>query len=156
MDEEEVAAFLGSSKTAVLTTLGRGGWPHSVAMWFVPPGVRGEQAIRMWTYRKSQKAKNLGRDPRGALLTESGESYADLRGVLVRARMQVIDDFDEVRAIGIALHRRYAGPFGDGSGGAEIGAAALAEIERQARKRVGIVVPLDRVASWDHRKLGSG
>ncbi len=150
MTDGEMQTFLADSKTAVLTTLDRNGWPHSVAMWFVPPTPGEDGALRMWTYRKSQKTKNLERDPRAALLVETGVGYGELRGILVRAEIEVVDDFEPVRAIGLALHERYVGPWGGGEGDD----AMLAEIERQARKRVGLIMPLERVASWDHRKLG--
>jgi hypothetical protein len=29
----------------------------------------------------------------------------------------------------------------------------IVEVERQARKRVAIVIPMEDVASWDHSKL---
>lgn len=151
MDDGEVHAFLQISKTGVLSTLDRRGWPHATAMWFVPVEGAGGREIRMWTYRKSQKARNLERDRRAAFLAESGEGYDDLRGVLVRARVQIVDEFEHVRAIGKALHERYVVPVA----GASEDPTALAEIERQASKRVGLVLPLEHVASWDHRKLGS-
>ena len=151
MDDDEVGAFLLASKTAVLSTLDRNGWPHAVAMWFVLADEHDRREIRMWTYRKSQKVKNLQRDDRSAFLAESGDGYADLRGVLVRGRIQILEHFDHVRAIGKALHERYVVP----AVGASEDPSALAEIERQARKRVGLVLPLEQVASWDHRKLGS-
>ncbi len=148
MDDDEVRSFLDSAKTAILTTLDARGWPHSVAMWFVPPGALGPE-IRMWTYRKSQKAKNLLRDARAAFLVESGSGYGDLRGVLVRARIEIVDNFDTVRTIGTSLHERYVAPLA----GEAQDEAIVREIERQARKRVGLLLPLQRVASWDHRKL---
>ena len=151
MDDEEIGAFLQTSQTAVLSTLDRNGWPHAAAMWFVVVDGSDGGEIRMWTYRKSQKAMNLQRDPRSAFLAESGDGYADLRGVLVRGRVQILDEFHDVRAIGEALHERYVVR----GGGASNDPIALAEIERQASKRVGLVLPLGRVASWDHRKLGS-
>ena len=151
MDERETRAFLDQAKTAILTTLDGNGWPHSVAMWFLPPVDEARAEVRMWTYAKSQKVKNLERDSRASFLAETGDAYNELRGVLVRARIEVIDDFDSVRAIGKGLHERYVGPLT----GAPEETIYLAEIERQAKKRVGLVMPLDRVASWDHRKLGS-
>lgn len=151
MDERETQTLLEESKTAILTTLDAGGWPHSVAMWFLPPVDGARSEVRMWTYRKSQKVRNLERDARASFLAETGDNYGELRGVLVRARIEVIDDLDSVRAIGKGLHERYVGPLT----GAADDAIYLAEIERQAKKRVGLVMPLERVASWDHRKLGS-
>lgn len=147
MSPSEIEDFLESSKTGVLTTLDSNGWPHSVAMWF----ARGEDSIRMWTYAKSQKVKNVERDARVAFLAETGESYGELRGVLVRGEVEILRDFDDVRSIGVALNDRYVVP---SAPEAATDANVLGEIDRQAGKRVGLVLALERVASWDHRKLG--
>ncbi len=147
MSGDETSEFLRNSKTGVLTTLGRDGWPHSVAMWFV---VSDDDHLRMWTYRKSQKVKNIVRDPRVAFLTETGTAYGELRGVLVRGEMRILEDLEEVRGIGIALNDRYVVP---SKPDAAEDPSILEEIHRQARKRVGLELPLSRVTSWDHRKL---
>ena len=106
----------------------------------------------MWSYAKSQKSVNAKRDLRAAFLVEEGEKYLELRGILVRARLRIIEGFDEVAAIGKALHLRYV----SSKTGEPPDEQALAEIERQAHKRIGLALPLDRIASWDHSKLGSG
>ena len=36
-----------------------------------------------WTFAKSQKIKNLERDPRCTVLIEAGEEYQELRGVQI-------------------------------------------------------------------------
>ena len=114
-------------------------------MWFVAqPGE-----IRMWAYAKSQKAVNLRRDPRAALLVEEGTAYSELRGVLVRGSARLVTSFEEVKAIGVRLFELYTQP---GTGLPPEG-TMLAEIERQARKRVGIVLPRTETSSWDHSKL---
>jgi hypothetical protein len=56
-----------------------------------------------------------------------------------------------VRSIGVALNDRYVVP---SNPEAATDAGVLAEIDRQAHKRVGLVLALDRIASWDHRKIG--
>jgi nitroimidazol reductase NimA-like FMN-containing flavoprotein (pyridoxamine 5'-phosphate oxidase superfamily) len=150
MSPAEIAQLFTDSMTGVLTTLDRNGWPHSVGMWFVTSGMDDVREIRMWTYRKSQKVKNVMRDARCSFLVETGESYSELRGVLVRGRIRVLQEVDEVREIGKALHERYVAPF-VGSTNDEV---VQAEIDRQAAKRVGLVLPPARVASWDHRRLG--
>lgn len=99
----------------------------------------------MWTYARSQKAVNLRRDPRASFLVEDGTTYETLRGVLVTGVAELIDDPDEVLAMGMRLHRRYQQEGED---------AAMAEVvRRQAAKRVVIAVPITRIASWDHRRL---
>ena len=146
MTPDEVTAFLAEPRTAVLSTLERDGSPHAAAMWFVPHPDR----ILMWTYAKSQKAVNLNRDPRCALHVEDGLGYNELRGVLIQGEAQVIEDFGTILEIGTALYERYTLP-ATGVGADQISA----ELERQARKRVGIALPMARIASWDHRKLGN-
>jgi hypothetical protein len=146
MSADEVARFLAVPDTGVLSTLGRRGFPHLAGMWFVPVGSE----LHMWTYGKSQKAVNLRRDPRCGLLVERGVEYNELRGVLVRAEAKLIEVFDAIVQIGMALSERYSVP--------ATGEAATrppeAEIERQAAKRVGLVLPMERLVSWDHSKLG--
>lgn len=146
MAPDEIAAFLAEPRTAVLSSLDKDGAPHSAAMWFFVSGPE----IQMWTYGKSQKAVNLRRDPRCAFLAEEGLAYDELRGVLVKGDATLIEDLDDVRAIGIALYDRYTKPVT----GIEAAAGPIAEIERQAAKRIGISVPLVDVASWDHSKIG--
>lgn len=145
MTHAEVETFLSAPRTAVLSTLSSDGGPHSAGMWFAP--LDGE--IWMWTYAKSQKAVNLRRDPRAALLIEDGQSYLELRGVLVRGRVRLVSDLDALERIGRALYERYTRP----RTGIAVEDGPLVEIERQVPKRVGIVLPLTEVASWDHAKL---
>ncbi|MFP5298580.1 MAG: pyridoxamine 5'-phosphate oxidase family protein [Actinomycetota bacterium] len=145
MGREEVAGFLSEPRTGVLTTLGADGWPHSTAMWFVPEAER----ILMWTYSRSQKAVNLRRDPRCAFLVEDGMAYDQLRGVLIQGEARLIEDHAEIRDIGVRLYERYTQP----RIGVDVADGPIVEIERQAHKRVGLSIPLARVASWDHRRL---
>lgn len=141
MTEAEQFAFLAEEKTVIVTSFGPRGWPHSMPMWFV---VR-DGEVWMWTYRTSQKVKNVGRDPRATLLVEAGETYDQLRGVMIEAEAEVIDDFDGVLELGRELFARYT----PGAEGPEVEEALAA----QARKRVGIRYRPHRVVSWDHRKL---
>lgn len=136
---------MSAPRVGVLATIGSGGWPHLSGMWFLWQGG----ALRMWTYGKSQKAVNARRDPRASLLVEDGTEYQELRGVSLRGSLEVVETFDEVRSVGLGLYERYTQP--------QLGQSAegpvLAEIERQARKRVGLVLKVDDIASWDHSKL---
>jgi PPOX class probable F420-dependent enzyme len=141
MTEAEQFAFLAEEKTVIVTSFGPRSWPHSMPMWFV---VR-DGEVWMWTYRTSQKVKNVGRDPRATLLVEAGETYDQLRGVMIEAEAEVVDDFDAVLELGRELFARYT----PGAEGPEVAEALAA----QARKRVGIRYHPRRVVSWDHRKL---
>jgi PPOX class probable F420-dependent enzyme len=146
MSPEEIAAFLSTPRTAVLSSLGKDGAPHAAGMWFAVD----EREIRMWTYRKSQKAVNLERDPRCAFLVEEGMAYSELRGVLVTGSVRLITAPDDIIAIGRELYDRYSLP----ATGVQAEQGPIVEIERQAPKRIGLALPLENISSWDHSKLG--
>jgi PPOX class probable F420-dependent enzyme len=144
MSPDETAAFLAAGRKVQLATINSDGSPHLVAMYYVLTGGQ----ITFWTYRASQKARNLARDPRVTCLVETGEEYFDLRGVQVRGRVRVVGEPAEVREIGRQIAGVMAGPMAD------LGAGSLEDyVEHAARKRIGFVVEPDRVSSWDHAKL---
>ena len=145
MSGAEISAFLDAPRTAVLSTIDKRGFPHSAGMWYV---VRGDE-VHMWTYAKSQKALNLQREDRSCLLVEEGTLYAELKGVSIQGRARVVTDVEEITAIGRALYDRYTRP----TTGVDIDDGPIVEVKRQATKRVGVVLPMTRVASWDHSKL---
>ena len=146
MSAEETAAFLLGGRKVQLATNGQDGFPHLVTMYYVMSGGR----ITFWTYRKSQKALNLERDPRISCLVEDGEEYFDLRGVLVQGTARRIDDHEQIAAIG----RQITAVIGGAMAGAE--AVALTQyVEHAARKRYGYSVQPSKIISWDHTKLAS-
>jgi PPOX class probable F420-dependent enzyme len=140
---EEQHRFLEDAHNITLSTLDRHGYPHSVAMWFV---VEPDGTVAMTTFAKSQKTVNLRRNPRCSLLVESGRTYDELRGLLIRGRATIDPDTEHVLDVLERVHAKYGMP-GAGEGLRE---ALLG----QARKRVVIRIPQERVSSWDHRKLG--
>jgi PPOX class probable F420-dependent enzyme len=140
MSAAEVAALLDAERTVVCATVGRDGWPHLMPLWYV---VR-EGELWSWTYARSQKVRNLERDPRCTLQVEAGEAYAELRGVMIKAECELIRELEPVAALGEELLERYAG------GTDEAGRQAL---RRQAAKRVALRFIPRETASWDHRKL---
>ena len=142
MTEAEVSAFLQEQRTVICATNGVRGWPHLMPLWFVMRGAD----IWAWTYAKSQKVRNLERDPRATLQVETGESYDQLRGVMFETTTELHRDTDAVAALGAEILARYAG----GANPVQVDDAILA----QARKRVGLRFVVERVSSWDHRKLG--
>ena len=141
MSADEVAAFLAAQRVMTCATLGPRGWPHLMPLWYV---IR-EGEIWAWTYAKSQKVRNLERDPRATLQIEEGSSYDQLRGVMIETRVELHRDYGAVAKLGAELLVRYAG----GSVTPEIEAAVAA----QAGKRVALQFVAQRTTSWDHRKL---
>jgi PPOX class probable F420-dependent enzyme len=140
----EQAELLDSERVVQVATNGPRGWPHVMPLWFV---VR-DGNIWVWTYAKSQKVKNLERDPRATLLVETGEEYQELRGIQIEAEAELIRDVDRVVDFAKELTVRYT----DGIDSIEGDAAAA--LEAQAPKRVAIHFHPRRTATWDHRKLG--
>src|SRR2546423_2819937 len=145
MSEEELQSFLDEQMIVSCATLGPNGRPHLVPLWYVHEGTE----LRGWTFAKSQKAKNLERDPRATLQVEDGVAYHELRGVMFECEVDVERDDSNVAEYGRALFRRYGGAV-DG----ELAPEVEEMIEKQAPKRVGLRFIPTRTVSWDHRKLG--
>jgi PPOX class probable F420-dependent enzyme len=147
MSDEEAAAFLDEQRTVICATNGRDGWPHLMPLWYVlrrtGPGEAPE--LWAWTFAKSQKARNLERDPRATVGLEDGVQYHELRGVTFECDVRLSRDPQDVERFGLDLFDRYAGELND-----EIRAMVAA----QAPKRVGLTFVPTRTVSWDHRKLG--
>ena len=144
LSEAEQAELLDSERVVVVSSIGPRGWPHSMPMWFT---VR-DGELWVWTFAKSQKVRNLERDPRATLLIEAGTEYTELRGIQIEAEAELIRDTPEVAAFGRDLAIRYS----DGIDSIDRDAAAA--LEAQAAKRVAIRFEPIRTATWDHRKLG--
>jgi PPOX class probable F420-dependent enzyme len=142
MAPDEVRAFLEEERTVTCATNGRDGFPHLMPLWYV---LRDDR-IWAWTYAKSQKTKNLERDPRATLQVEAGLDYPELRGVMLRCEVVVHRDVEVIEGIAMGLVDRYNGP------GPEFDPIRDG-FRKQAPKRVGLeFVERDRV-TWDHRKL---
>lgn len=144
LDEEEQHQLLEQERVAVVSSNGPRGWPHSMPLWYVPR----DGEVWIWTYAKSQKVRNLERDPRASVLVETGHEYGELRGVMIEAEAELHRDFETVLGFAQELTLRYA------EGISTVEGDAKAALEAQAPKRVAIHFRPLRVASWDHRKLG--
>lgn len=148
MTPDEVAEMLAAGRKVQLATINPDGYPHLVTMYYAL--VDGK--IAFWTYRTSQKALNLARDPRISCLVETGEAYFDLRGVQVQGTVETITDPDAIYQIGLAIGNVMGNASADAAAGADT--AAINEyVVNAARKRYGYVVEPVKVISWDHTKL---
>jgi PPOX class probable F420-dependent enzyme len=142
MTPDEIRDFLDEQKTVSVATIGPNGRPHLVPLWYVPAG---EELIG-WTFAKSQKAKNLERDPHATLQVEDGVEYQELRGVMFECDVAVEREPERVAEFGRKIFERY--------GGGDLAPEAAEMVERQAAKRIGMRFSPTRTVSWDHRKLG--
>jgi PPOX class probable F420-dependent enzyme len=143
MTEEEMLAFLAERMVMQCATVGPRGLPHMVPLWYVPEGLE----LVGWTYAKSQKARNLDRDPRATIGIEDGVQYHELRGVMFECDVELERDPERVESYGLRLFERLAG---------DLGPEIRDMVAKQAQKRVGLRFVPSRVVSWDHRKLGGG
>jgi PPOX class probable F420-dependent enzyme len=143
MTPGEVADFLRRSRTATVASVGPGGMPHVVAMWY---GLIGD-AVYIETKAKSQKAVNLRRDPRMVFMVEAGDTYDTLRGVSLEGAATILEEADgeEYWAAAISVYERYTAPYTDD---------ARPVVEFMMNKRIVVKLVPQRVRSWDHRKLG--
>jgi PPOX class probable F420-dependent enzyme len=140
MSDGEVRAFLAEKMVMQCATNGPRGLPHLVPLWFVAD----DEGLRSWTYAKSQKARNLERDPRATIGLEDGVLYHELRGVTFECDVELERDPARVERFGLELFERFVPELTD-----EI----RTMIEKQAQKRVGLTFVPTRTVSWDHRKL---
>lgn len=145
LSEEEVQALLEENLKVQVAANGHQGYPHLTTLFYV---VR-DGKIAFWTYGRSQKIVNLERDDRVTALVEDGTDYFELRGVSIEGRAEIVRDRDTILEIGKAVSVRM---FGVDSFEA-LGDIGAQTVEKQATKRVGVIIHPERVASWDHRKM---
>ncbi|MGE0483971.1 MAG: pyridoxamine 5'-phosphate oxidase family protein [Gammaproteobacteria bacterium] len=150
MSPAEIAAYLASQLTVVVVSNGRDGYPHPMPMHFC---VEDGGVVAMSTYRKSQKVLNCRRDPRTTLLVESGEDYAELRGLVIYARGEIVDDHAATVAC-MKASRAHSNAIRGIRPDADADAAFADSVIRRAEKRLVLRFHPQRCVSWDHRKLG--
>jgi PPOX class probable F420-dependent enzyme len=141
MTEEEIDAFLAERRPVTLCSINHDGTIHAVAMWY---GFL-DGMLAFETKAKSQKAQNLKRSPRMTCMAEDGDYYEDLRGVELVGTAVFVDDPERMFELGINLFERYYGTYTD---------ELRPFVETMLHKRVVVALQVERVVSWDHRKLG--
>ncbi|HKS89430.1 MAG TPA: pyridoxamine 5'-phosphate oxidase family protein [Stellaceae bacterium] len=134
---EEQDEFLRAQRKCALATLDRDGFPHVVAMNY----AWRDGAFWMTSYAKAQKVVNIRRNPKVAVMVESGAAYAELKGVMARGLCEVIDDPERVADVFAWLGAGRTTP-------------RPVAAQQSAAKRVVLKLTPRRIASWDHTKLG--
>jgi nitroimidazol reductase NimA-like FMN-containing flavoprotein (pyridoxamine 5'-phosphate oxidase superfamily) len=133
---DEQAEFLRDNPKCALATIDQDGFPHVVAMSFYVEGG----AFYMTSYAKAQKVLNIRRNPKVGLMIETGASYAQLKGVMVRGTCEIIEDVEVVRAV---MNHRRRNPESGRQGALD-----------SSSKRVVLKITPHKTMSWDHSKLG--
>ena len=142
LTDEELEEFLTANMKVQVATNGPDGRPHLATLFYVMV----EGRLFFWTYGKSQKIQNLRRDPRITCLVEDGQDYFELRGATINGSARLVEDYDQLVDLGGRVATRMAG-------GADLGELGDQIVAQQARKRVGVIVEPEKIASWDHRKM---
>ena len=145
LSDAEVLDLLEENVKVQVAANGHAGTPHLTTLFYA---VR-DGEIAFWTYGTSQKVRNLERDPRVTALVEDGTDYFELRGVSIEGTAEIIRDHEQILEIGRAVSVRM---FGVDSFEA-LGDVGRETVEKQATKRVGVIIHPDKIASWDHRKM---
>lgn len=145
MDEAEVQALLGENLKVQIASNGHDGFPHLSTLFY----VLHDGLIAFWTYGRSQKIRNLERDPRVSALVEDGVDYFELRGASITGRAEIIRDREGILEIGSAVATRML----DAESFEALGDFGRETVEKQATKRVAVVIHPEHVATWDHRKM---
>ena len=145
MSDQEISDFLADNLKVQVASLGPDGAPHLTTLFYIVRDGR----LAFWTYGRSQKIKNLERDPRVSALVEGGDDYFELRGVSINGRAELVRDYDEIFSIGAEVATRMVGA----DSFEALGDFGRETVEKQAQKRVAVVIHPDHVATWDHRKM---
>ena len=136
LNDEQIAAYLDSRPGwAILSTIDKDGFPHSVPLGFFRLG----RDIVMGVRDGTRKVANVERNPNVSVLLEDGSTMADIRGVMLQGHARIVRDHDEA----VELAREGAR------------ARGVPESEWPTEPRPGAayirVTPL-RTLSWDYSR----
>ena len=145
---DETHEFLLNQRTLILSTLKKGGAPVAHALWYTYV----DDALYFSIQAGSFKHKNILRDNRVSCLIEAGESYFELRGVMVQGRCTEVtsqNEMERVRQAGEEKHARI------GSGLEEMPPwFSNNRTQRQDRSaRVLLKVSMDQVTTWNFSQV---
>jgi PPOX class probable F420-dependent enzyme len=140
MTPDEVDAFLATERTCRVATTNADGRPHVVPLWF----VWHDRALWLSSLVRSQRWTDLARDPRVAVVVDTGEQYGELRGVEITGTAAPVGDVPR----GPEPHPELAGPerlFARKYAGTD-------EFTPDGRHAWLRIAP-DKLVSWDFRKI---
>ncbi|SFB14139.1 Pyridoxamine 5'-phosphate oxidase [Amycolatopsis marina] len=139
MTPDEIDAYLTEERMCRVATINEHG-PHLTALWF----VWHDQAVWIYSITGSQRWVDISRDPRVAVLMDSGHDYFELRGVEITGTAEVVGEVPRVGESCPELHepeRLIARKYFDTD--------QMPYDERHAWLRI---TP-GKIASWSFRKM---
>ena len=102
-----VQELLGKRLVGVLATIEHDGSVHAVPLWL----ALGDDAILVATGSPSRKVRNLERDPRATLVLHDSRPGAEVCGVSLRGRVEIVRGAAAVPLVA-QVHRRYVAEAG--------------------------------------------
>ncbi|MDX2681763.1 MULTISPECIES: pyridoxamine 5'-phosphate oxidase family protein [Streptomyces] len=141
MTPGELDAFLTVHRTCRVATVSTDGAPHVSALWFLWDGT----ALWLYSVVRSKRWSDLRRDPRVAIVIDTGEEYDALRGVELSGAVEFVGEIPrtgqlcaELDAVETLFARK------------NFGLDAMPHDGRHAWVRL----KPEKIVSWDFRKLG--
>jgi PPOX class probable F420-dependent enzyme len=140
---DEAWEVVESAHTGIFTTLRRDGMPIALPVWFVVE----DRTVAMMTPAGTKKLARIRHDPRASFLVESGECWAELRGVHLTGRVEIVEDAAATSRIEAAVNAKYAA-FRPQV--ANLPSATQAYYAKQVFLRF---VPNGRILTWDNARI---
>jgi nitroimidazol reductase NimA-like FMN-containing flavoprotein (pyridoxamine 5'-phosphate oxidase superfamily) len=107
LSDEQIEAYLDSRPAwAILSTIDKDGFPHSVPLGYFRLGSDIIMGVRDGT----RKVANVESNPHVSVLLEDGSSMADIRGVMLQGRARIVREHDEALEIARAGARARGVP----------------------------------------------
>jgi nitroimidazol reductase NimA-like FMN-containing flavoprotein (pyridoxamine 5'-phosphate oxidase superfamily) len=143
MTEAERDAFLESERVCRVATAGPHG-PHATPLWY----VWHDSSIWLYSIVRSQRWADLTADPRIGVVVDGGVEYAELRGVEITGRVEIVGEVprtgepnDTLALVEAAMARRY-----------HDGPDQTFELDG---RHAWLQVIAEKIVSWDFRKISS-
>jgi Pyridoxamine 5'-phosphate oxidase len=144
MTDAERDEFLAAERTARVATLGADG-PHATPLWF----AWHDGCIWLYSITRSRRWADLRKDPRLAIVVDTGHAYDELRGVEITGTAEVVaevprigEPVDDVSGRGLPeVENLFAAKY-----------FGLTEMFHDGRHAWLKVTPT-KISSWDFRKL---
>jgi nitroimidazol reductase NimA-like FMN-containing flavoprotein (pyridoxamine 5'-phosphate oxidase superfamily) len=108
LSSTEIDKILSMTLIANLATLNNDGDIHLLPMWFLRVG----NDICIPTSRYTHKYRNLRARTRESVMIDVSRAGLDLKGVLIRGRVELVYGEDEARQINRSFHLKYVTPEG--------------------------------------------
>ena len=110
LSDEQIEAYIDSRPAwAILSTIDKDGFPHSVPLGYFRFG----RDIIMGVRDGTRKVANVENNPNASVVLEDGSSMGDIRGVMLQGHARIVRDHDEALELARAGARARGVPESD-------------------------------------------